>query len=268
MKQSSKVPYSVSEVRSIWDIQGVRWVMGLGLGLLLVVLGGVGWLIYSERMDYEQALMIYQHQDELEAKNVRTQLSWLNERLLDAYLEGEANDVFLSYQQGKINYGEASDRLKWIRSLSHHPERIGPFQNQVFQLKESKQAFRQATTYAKEKKWGRAKACYQQVISSDLRYEEAQHWMKEVSRWELDDQMEQVLSAYETGGYELALVEVEKGLRLAPQHPRFLELKTEIQYQIQLKVQRENEKKPKESSQNERENGRWMKWLNQWWFGA
>lgn len=266
MKQDSERRCLVSEVHSIWEIQGVRWVMGLGISLLLILVGGVGWLVHSERVDYEQALLIYQNRDEIEATAIRKELSWFNERKLDGYLEKEAKEVFLHYQQGKINYGEASDRLKWIRSLSHHPERIGPFQNQVFQLKESKQAFLQATNYAKEKKWGQAKACYQQVIPLDNRYEEAQHWVEEISRWELDDQMEQVLSAYEVGDYEVALVKVEKGLQLAPQHPRFLELKSEIQHQIQLEAQRANEKKQEQSSKDERESGRWVNWLKQWWF--
>lgn len=207
-----------------------RWLIVSATILLGSVVIGVNWI----HSDYEKALTIYETHDKTQTPWMQQTLSELNAWRMDYYLKNEALRLLESYRQEKMLYEQLVAELEWMCAISHHPQWFERYQSYALQLKDSKQAFEEATSSAKNNQWDISKAKYEKVIPSDIHYEEAQWQLKQVSRWALDSQLVQVLEAYESKDYDMALTYIESVLAQSPRHPQMLQLKQEVNRQIRL----------------------------------
>ena len=131
----------------------IRKVMLVATLLVSANMLGIYGLNRHQHRIYHEMVQIYEERGWQEINQLRSEMTFLNGGEWEYFLEGEAKQVLDDYQNNRLMYEEVRDQLVWIRSISSRPKRIGRYQNQVYQLKLSKEVFEEGLYYAKTQEW-------------------------------------------------------------------------------------------------------------------
>lgn len=220
----------VSYFRKNKQIHPWKHCLKVSLITLLIGIGGVFvWGVSAEERFYHRAVQAYESNEWLEYESFRSVLTPNIHQRFDQYLRQQAEQVVQAYLDEQLIFEAARDQIQRIEQFSDEPDIFLPYQEKIKQLKQSRRAFKEGETYAKEQAWESARLAYTQVVDWDPNYEKAQAALRQVSRWELEDYLVQAITHFEDKEYDLALTQIDQGLSQFPDHPDLLNLKQDIE---------------------------------------
>lgn len=222
-----------------WMMTYKRYLVIASLSGILLTVVGVGLFHYRLSNIFDKALTYYEVNDLMSFETIRYELYAMQGKKFDEFLIQEAEKTLNQFKHNEITYYEAIGTTKRIESFANRSSNIEIYQEKIEKLKESRKAFEKAEAYAIEKDWESAYQYYQQVVDWDPNYEKSKQLAESAKRWWLQDILVEAITSYEEGNYEQALLKIDEGLALSPDHETFLDLKDDV-HQAMIDGETEN----------------------------